>query len=258
MHVSAIKRQCGDASTPQSATGPSIRSGAGCDSRLPELWSSVRTLPRPRRSTGFPTDIRTARSASGLSRRHGSHHRDRRDENLRPQLVRPSPTALYGSLPALNLSKGISWEEPEATRDLTESARATARPWPSRIPRTLVVRQQVDKEEPFDFRALARFDSRPGPKLLVETHPIVILVLKELLANRKRSGWPRTGRPAGRGGVSREQRFSPSTRWGCSRTGPERDRRFRFDREPRTGFQRLRQLGAPQRHTKSIAAPPER
>jgi hypothetical protein len=27
-----------------------------------------------------------------------------------------------------------------------------------------------------------------------------------------------TGRPAGRGGVSRDKRFSPSTRWGCSRT----------------------------------------
>src|SRR5712692_854786 len=28
------------------------------------------------------------------------------------------------------------------------------------------------------------------------------------------------GRPAGRGGVSRHKGFSPSTRWGCSRTGP--------------------------------------
>ena len=31
------------------------------------------------------------------------------------------------------------------------------------------------------------------------------------------------GRPLGRGGVSREHGFSPSTRVGCSRTGPGRD-----------------------------------
>src|SRR5215470_385649 len=42
-------------------------------------------------------------------------------------------------------------------------------------------------------------------------------------SNRKRSGWPRTGRPAGRGAVSRDRLFSASTRWGCSRTGPGRD-----------------------------------
>ena len=32
------------------------------------------------------------------------------------------------------------------------------------------------------------------------------------------------GRPLGRGGVSRDQGFSPSTRVGCSRTGPGRNR----------------------------------
>src|SRR6185436_1589244 len=42
-------------------------------------------------------------------------------------------------------------------------------------------------------------------------------------SNRKRGGWPRTGRPAGRGAVRRDHGFSASTRWGCSRTGPERD-----------------------------------
>lgn len=31
------------------------------------------------------------------------------------------------------------------------------------------------------------------------------------------------GRPLGRGGVARDERFSPSTRVGCSRTGPERE-----------------------------------
>ena len=34
------------------------------------------------------------------------------------------------------------------------------------------------------------------------------------------SGWHRAGRPAWRAGVSREHCFSPSTRWGCSVTGP--------------------------------------
>src|SRR5687767_1135502 len=34
-------------------------------------------------------------------------------------------------------------------------------------------------------------------------------------------GWPRTGCPAGRTGLSRDKCFWPSTRWGCSRTGPE-------------------------------------
>jgi hypothetical protein len=32
------------------------------------------------------------------------------------------------------------------------------------------------------------------------------------------------GRPAGRGAVSRDQSSSASTRWGCSRTGPGRNR----------------------------------
>jgi hypothetical protein len=34
------------------------------------------------------------------------------------------------------------------------------------------------------------------------------------------AGGRERGRPAGRGGVTRDQGFSPSTRWGCSRTGP--------------------------------------
>jgi len=34
-------------------------------------------------------------------------------------------------------------------------------------------------------------------------------------------GWPRTGGPASRGGASPGQSFlAPSTKWGCSRTGP--------------------------------------
>ena len=37
-------------------------------------------------------------------------------------------------------------------------------------------------------------------------------------------GWPRTGRPLERGGVTRDKRFLPSTRVGCSRT---------FDRDVR-------------------------
>ena len=52
-----------------------------------------------------PTSVRRD-LCSGLSHRHGSRHRDRRDENLGPQLARPSPAALYGSLPALSPSKG--------------------------------------------------------------------------------------------------------------------------------------------------------
>ena len=35
------------------------------------------------------------------------------------------------------------------------------------------------------------------------------------------SGWLRAGRPARRGGHSREQRFGPSTEGGCSQTGPD-------------------------------------
>ena len=38
------------------------------------------------------------------------------------------------------------------------------------------------------------------------------------------------GRPLGRGGVTRDKRFSPSTRVGCSRTGPGLDSCFRFGR----------------------------
>jgi hypothetical protein len=65
---------------------------------LPELQSSVRTL-----ASDFPLE---AAAINGLSQLHGSHHRDRRDENLGPQLARSSPAALYGSLPALSPSKG--------------------------------------------------------------------------------------------------------------------------------------------------------
>ncbi|OFW29041.1 MAG: hypothetical protein A3H97_04900 [Acidobacteria bacterium RIFCSPLOWO2_02_FULL_65_29] len=36
------------------------------------------------------------------------------------------------------------------------------------------------------------------------------------------------GRPLGRGGVTRDMCLSPSTRVGCSRTGPERDSCFRL------------------------------
>jgi hypothetical protein len=36
------------------------------------------------------------------------------------------------------------------------------------------------------------------------------------------------GRPLGRGGVTRDKCFSPSTRVGCSRTGPGLDPCFRF------------------------------
>src|SRR2546427_627262 len=39
------------------------------------------------------------------------------------------------------------------------------------------------------------------------------------------------GRPLGRGGVSRNVRFSPSTRVGYSRTGPGRNSCFRFVRD---------------------------
>jgi hypothetical protein len=34
------------------------------------------------------------------------------------------------------------------------------------------------------------------------------------------AGGRERGRPAGRGAVSRDECFSASTRWGCSRTGP--------------------------------------
>ena len=34
------------------------------------------------------------------------------------------------------------------------------------------------------------------------------------------AGGRERGRPTLRGGVNRDERFSPSTWWGCSRTGP--------------------------------------
>ena len=62
-------------------------------------------------STSVRRDLR-----SGLSHRHGSHHRDRRDENLGPQLARSCPAALYGSLPALSPSKGRRVRSRQPTR----------------------------------------------------------------------------------------------------------------------------------------------
>ncbi len=47
--------------------------------------------------------------------------------------------------------------------------------------------------------------------------------LSEVVSRAERpsdGGWPRTGRPVERGAVTRDERSSASTRWGCSRTGP--------------------------------------
>jgi hypothetical protein len=70
------------------------------------------------------------------------------------------------------------------------------------------------QERRFD-QALLKEDARPPSSGLYQL-------------NRECCGWPRTGRPAGRGAVSRDKSISASTRWGCSRTGPGRGSHFRF------------------------------
>ena len=100
-----------DCVTPRQAQGvPFDGLRAGCEplslAGTAVLGFARHVRSKPRRSTGYSIDICTARSASDLSRVHGSPHRDRRDENLGPQLVRSCPAALYGSLPALSPSKG--------------------------------------------------------------------------------------------------------------------------------------------------------
>jgi len=93
--------------------GPSTGSGQAANRcRLPELRSSVRNLARelPARTRGdqrvFPSASVQRDLHSGLSQRHGSHHRDRRDENLRSQLARLGPAALYGAARRCGIETG--------------------------------------------------------------------------------------------------------------------------------------------------------
>ena len=49
--------------------------------------------------------------------------------------------------------------------------------------------------------------------------PILVACISDLY-NAIEAGGRERGRPTLRGGVSRDERLSPSTWWGCSRTGP--------------------------------------